>query len=88
MDQPMTNPSAEDVSLLLLRLRRYLPYLGIYASDVRTAVETIETLQRNNARLVSALTVRTHSTLRDLIGSTPALAPTISSSYEHEPDRE
>jgi len=47
-----TNPSEEDVSLLLLRLRRYLPYLGIYASDVRTAVETIETLQRNNARLV------------------------------------
>jgi len=43
---------AEELSCLKSRLRRYLPYLGIYAADVRTAIGVIEDLERNNAALV------------------------------------
>ena len=61
-----TNPSEKEVILLLARLRRYLPYLGVYASDVRMAVQTIETLRINNARLVDLAKTATRDALAEV----------------------
>ncbi len=48
----MSTHTADDLACLKARLRRYLPYLGVYAADVRTAIGVIEDLERNNATLV------------------------------------
>lgn len=50
MSEPPVFTSKEETPTL--RVRRYLPYLGIYASDVRSVVERVEALEIELARAV------------------------------------
>lgn len=47
----MTHPTSKEETPTL-RVRRYLPYLGIYASDVRSVVERVEALEIELARAI------------------------------------
>ena len=53
--------SSNDELFLLARVRRYLPYLGIYASDVRALVNLAE-----NQRIELARAVEHNAALMDL----------------------
>jgi len=59
--------SADELACLKSRLRRYLPYLGIYAADVRTAIGVIEDLERNNAALAVLAKTATHDAVTEAL---------------------